>query len=143
VSETRQGKFQQFVRVGRHSLIADEPADQGGDDAGPGPYDFLAIALGACTSMTMRLYADFKKLPVEKIHVEVRHDKRYADDCKDCAEGKQAKIDHFERVIRIEGTLDDAARQKLVEIANKCPVHNTLEKGSRIATREERGSGQS
>jgi len=137
VSETRASKFQQEVRVGAHRLLVDEPVAQGGTDSAPSPYDLLAIALGACTSMTVRLYADFKKLPLEKVQVRVRHDKRHADDCKDCAESGAPKIDHFERVIKLEGPLDAAAREKLIAIANKCPVHNTLEAGSRIITKEE------
>jgi len=137
VSETRQGKFQQDVRTGGHRLLVDEPEPQGGADTGPGPYDLLAAALGACTSMTLRLYADFKKLPLERIQVFVRHNKRHMDDCKECAEGHAARIDHFERVIGLDGDLDEAARQKLLAIADKCPVHNTLEKGSQITTRED------
>jgi putative redox protein len=138
VTETRKGKFQQEVQVGAHRLIADEPTGQGGNDTGPSPYDFLSIGLGACTAMTVRLYADFKKLPLEKVEVCVRHEKRHIDDCKDCIEGKEEKIDHFDRVLRFEGDLDDETRAKLVSIANRCPVHNTLEKGARIATSEER-----
>ena len=137
VRETRQGKFQQDVRVGQHRFHVDEPEAQGGADTGPGPYDLLAAALGACTSMTLRLYADFKKLPLERVQVFVRHGKRHIEDCKECAEGQDARIDHFERLIRLDGDLDEAARQKLLAIADKCPVHNTLEKGSRIITREE------
>ncbi len=140
VTETRAGKFQQEVQTGAHRLLADEPVSQGGMDTGPSPYDFLSIALGACTSMTMRVYADFKKLPLERVQVLVRHDKRHAEDCKDCAESGSPKIDHFERTIRIEGDLDDDAREKLLAIADKCPVHNTLERGARIETKEERGS---
>jgi putative redox protein len=136
VTETRASKFQQRVRAGAHTLLADEPVAQGGTDTGPSPYDFLSIALGACTSMTMRLYADFKKLPLEKAEVLVRHDKRHAEDCQNCAEDGAPKIDHFERIIRLEGDLDDGARQKLIAIANKCPVHNTLERGARILTKE-------
>jgi uncharacterized OsmC-like protein/alpha/beta superfamily hydrolase len=140
VTETRRGKFQQDVRVGKHRLLVDEPVSQGGDGTGPGPYDFLAIALGACTSMTVRLYADLKKLPLDMVHVVVRHDKRYIGDCMECVEDKPARIDHFERIIRLDGNLDDAARQKLLAIADKCPVHNTLEKGSRILTKEDRNA---
>ena len=137
VIETRQSKFQQDIRTGQHRLLADEPEGQGGEDAGPSPYDLLAAALGACTSMTMRLYADFKKLPLHGIQILVRHDKRHMEDCKECAEGKAAKIDHFECTIRLDGDLDEAARHKLLAVADQCPVHNTLEKGSRIITREE------
>jgi putative redox protein len=137
VTETRASKFQQRVRAGAHTLLADEPVAQGGTDSGPSPYDFLSIALGACTSMTLRLYADFKKLPLEKAEVLVRHDKRHAEDCQNCAEEGAPKIDYFERIIRLEGDLDDGARQKLIAIANKCPVHNTLERSARILTKEE------
>lgn len=137
VAETRASKFQQEVRVGAHRLLADEPAGQGGTDTGPSPYGFLAIALAACTSMTLRLYADFKKLPLEKVQVRVRHNKRHAEDCENCAESGAPKIDHFERFIKLEGPLDAAAREKLIAIADKCPVHNTLEAGSRISTKEE------
>jgi len=137
VRETRHSKFQQDVRVGQHRLVVDEPYTQGGSDTGPSPYDLLAVALGACTSMTLRLYADLKKLPLERIQVFVRHAKRHIEDCKECAEGEPAMIDHFERVIRLDGDLDETARQKLLAIAEKCPVHNTLEKGSRITTRED------
>jgi putative redox protein len=136
VTETRASKFQQRVRTGAHTLLADEPVAQGGTDTGPSPYDFLSIALGACTSMTMRLYADFKKLPLDRAEVLVRHDKRHAEDCQNCAENGTPKIDYFERIIRLEGDLDDEARQKLIVIANKCPVHNTLERGARISTKE-------
>ncbi len=137
IRETRHGRFQQDIRAGRHRFLVDEPEAQGGANTGPSPYDLLAAALGACTSMTLRLYADLKKLPLERIQVFVRHDKRHIDDCKECAEGRAAGIDHFERVIRLDGDLDEAARRKLLEIADKCPVHTTLEKGSRITTREE------
>jgi putative redox protein len=89
--------------------------------------------------MTLRLYAEFKKLPLDRVHVSVLHDKRYVDDCKDCAEGKGAKVDHFERIILLDGDLDDEARQRLLAIADKCPVHNTLEAGSRITTKLDRG----
>jgi putative redox protein len=138
VTETRASKFQQRVRAGAHTLLADEPVAQGGAGTGPSPYDYLSIALGACTSMTLRLYADFKKLPLKKAEVLVRHDKRHAEDCQACAEDSAPKVDHFERVIRLEGELDEEARQKLLAIANKCPVHNTLERGARILTKEER-----
>ena len=140
VTETRAGKFQQEVQAGVHRLFADEPVSQGGTDTGPSPYDFLSIALGACTSMTMRVYADFKKLPLDRVRVAVRHNKQHAEDCKDCAESGSPKIDHFERTIRMEGDLDDEARKRLLAIADKCPVHNTLERGASISTKEERGS---
>ncbi len=141
VTETRAGKFQQKVRAGAHTVFADEPVAQGGTDTGPSPYDFLAIALGACTSMTLRLYADFKKLPLQKVEVLVRHKKQHAADCRECAEMGAPKADHFERFITLEGDLSAEDRQKLLAIADKCPVHNTLEKGARISTAEQRTSG--
>jgi uncharacterized OsmC-like protein/fermentation-respiration switch protein FrsA (DUF1100 family) len=137
VTETGAGKFQQEIRSGAHRLMADEPLDKGGDGTGLSPYALLSAALGACTAMTVRLYADFKKLPLEKVQVTVRHNKRHLDDCEGCVEEKDAKVDHFDRTLRFEGNLDDAAREKLLAIANRCPVHNTLEKGARIITRDE------
>ncbi len=137
VTETRAGKFQQEIRAGSHRFVTDEPVKLGGGGTGPSPYDFLSAALGACTAMTVRLYADFKKLLLEKVQVLVRHGKRHAEDCMECVEDRAPKIDHFERVIRLEGALDAAQREKLLAIADKCPVHNTLERGSRILTKEE------
>ena len=125
VSETREGEFTQAIAVGPHALRADEPASAGGLDSGPDPYDLLLAALGACTSMTLRLYADHKGLPLERITVRLKHDKIYAADCEDC-ETKDGKIDRIDRVIELEGALDDAQRAKLLEIADKCPVHRTL-----------------
>jgi uncharacterized OsmC-like protein/alpha/beta superfamily hydrolase len=139
VAETSQGTFLNHVVVGHHRLLADEPESVGGYDAGPGPYDFLGAALGACTSMTLRLYADRKQLPLDRVTVEVSHDKVYADDCAECVEsfvGRTGMIDRFERVIHIEGDdLTDADRGKLLIIADKCPVHRTLEHASAIVTR--------
>ncbi len=135
VSEGRKGKLDQVVSVGgRHRLIADEPVDMGGLDIGPNPYDFLLIGLGACTTMTMRMYADFKKLPLTRASVTLRHAKVHARDCADC-ETKNGKIDQIDREIRLEGPLDEAQRQKLLEIADKCPVHRTLHSEVKIATR--------
>jgi uncharacterized OsmC-like protein/alpha/beta superfamily hydrolase len=141
VAETSQGTFLNHVVVGRHRLLADEPESVGGYDAGPGPYDFLGAALGACTSMTLRLYADRKQLPLDRVTVEVSHDKVHADDCAECVDngafvGRGGMIDRFERVIHIEGDdLTDADRDKLLIIADKCPVHRTLEHASAIVTR--------
>jgi putative redox protein len=134
VQETRRGKFQQTVTVGPHRLTADEPASAGGEDTGPGPYDFLLAALGACTSMTMRLYADRKALPLDRITVMLRHSKVHAEDCAEC-ETKTGMLDRIEREVAMEGALDPEQRQKLMEIADKCPVHRTLTSEIRIATR--------
>tara|TARA_R110002110_G_scaffold12692_30_gene60406 strand:- start:7523 stop:8755 length:1233 start_codon:yes stop_codon:yes gene_type:complete len=135
VIETGQGKFQQRVASGHHRLLADEPESQGGFDSGPGPYDFLSIALGACTSMTLRLYAEHKGIELGRISVRVEHAKVHAKDCADCAEGRSGYIDRFERVIDIEGGFDPALSDKIIEIAGKCPVHRTLEKGAAVVTR--------
>jgi putative redox protein len=134
VRETRHGKFQQTVTVGPHRLTADEPSAAGGDDTGPGPYDFLLAALGACTSMTLRLYADRKALPLDRVTVALRHGRIHAEDCAEC-ETKTGLVDQIEREITMEGTLDPDQRQKLMEIADKCPVHRTLTSEIRIVTR--------
>lgn len=134
VQETRNGKFQQLISVGPHRLIADEPISVGGNDSGPGPYDYLLAGLGACTSMTMRMYAERKALPVERITVTLSHKKIHAADCDEC-ETKEGKVDRIERVIAMEGQLDADQRAKLMEIADKCPVHRTLESEISIVTR--------
>jgi uncharacterized OsmC-like protein/pimeloyl-ACP methyl ester carboxylesterase len=134
VRETRTGKFQQTVTSGPHQWLADEPAAAGGADTGPGPYDLLLSALGACTSMTMRMYADRKSLPVERITVTLKHNKIHAEDCAEC-ETREGLIDQIDRVIAIEGALDADQRRRLMEIADKCPVHRTLTSEVRILTR--------
>ncbi len=134
VREAGAGKFQQEIAIGPHRLIADEPASAGGDDTGPSPYDLLSAALGACTAMTIRMYADAKKLPLERVRVNLRHEKIHASDCSEC-ETREGRVDRIERVIELEGPLDDAARAKLLEIANKCPVHRTLHSEVVIPTR--------
>jgi putative redox protein len=116
---TRSGKFQQSISNGRHALVADEAVDLGGEDAGPAPLELLLAALGACTSMTLKLYADRKGWPLEAVEVEL----------------SQAKAtDHHEirRAIRLVGPLTDDQRARLLEIANKCPVHNVLRGPTRI-----------
>ena len=135
VSETGVGKFQQRVSSGAHRLLADEPESHGGLDSGPNPYDFLSIALGACTSMTLRMYADLKGLDLGRVSVTVDHKKVHAKDCEECAGGREGYIDRFERVIRIEGGFDPAIGEKITEIAGKCPVHRTLERSSVVVTK--------
>lgn len=138
VSETGEGKFQNLVQSGSHRLFADEPKAYGGDDTGPSPYDFLAIALGACTTMTLRLYAEHKKLPVDRISVDVDHAKVHAADCADCAESdrrRDGKIDRFERLISIDGDVDAETRERMRQIADKCPVHKTLHAGAAVVTK--------
>jgi uncharacterized OsmC-like protein/pimeloyl-ACP methyl ester carboxylesterase len=134
VRETREGKFTNQVIVGRHVIRADEPVAAGGLDTGLSPYDLLCAALGACTAMTLRLYADLKGIPLERVSVELKHEKIHATDCAEC-ETKEGKIDRVERLIGLEGNLDPAQRQKLLEIANKCPVHRTLHSEVAIPTR--------
>lgn len=134
VRETHAGKFQQEITIGPHHLLADEPASAGGDDSGPSPYDLLTAALGACTAMTLRMYADRKQLPLDRVAVNLRHGKIHAEDCAEC-ETKEGRIDRIERVIELEGPLDSAARAKLLEIADKCPVHRTLHSEVLIPTR--------
>ncbi len=125
VRETRRGKFQQEISAGAHRFLADEPVEVGGMDSGPGPYDLLLAGLGACTSMTLRLYAERKQLPLEQTSVRLRHDRIHAADCAEC-ETKDGMIDRIERAITLQGDLDAGQRARLIEIADKCPVHRTL-----------------
>jgi putative redox protein len=134
VRETRHSKFQQTVSIGPHQMLADEPVAAGGHDSGPGPYDFVLAGLGACTSMTMRMYADRKSLPLERLTVTLKHSKIHAQDCAEC-ETKEGMLDQINRVITIEGALDADQRSKLMEIADKCPVHRTLTSEIRIVTK--------
>ena len=136
VRETRHGTFEQDITAGRHHFLADEPVAAGGLDSGPGPYDFLLAALGACTSMTLRLYADRKQLPLKRTQVRLRHSRIYAADCAEC-ETKEGMLDRIERIISLEGELDAEARKRLLEIADKCPVHRTLTSEIDIRTTEE------
>ena len=135
VRETHGGKFQQEILSGPHRMLADEPVKLGGLDSGPGPYDYLLAGLGACTSMTIRLYADFKKIPLENVSVRLHHDKIHVKDCETC-DTKVNTVDHIEREITLEGPLDAEQRKKLMEIADKCPVHKTLESKIEIHTVE-------
>ncbi len=136
VAETGNGKFQQVVTVGRHTWFADEPESYGGDDTGPSPYDMLAAALGACTTMTLRMYADRKKWDLGNLSVEVSHAKVHGKDCAECDEkqASRSRIDRFERRIHVDGTVDQSEHEKLLEIADKCPVHRTMEHGSVVTT---------
>lgn len=134
VQETRKSKFNQVVTVGPHRLVADEPIAAGGEDAGPGPYDFLLAGLGACTSMTMRLYADRKSLPLDRVTVTLKHSKIYAKHCAEC-DTREGMLDQIERAIAMDGALDAEQRKKLMEIADKCPVHRTLTSEIRIVTK--------
>jgi uncharacterized OsmC-like protein/alpha-beta hydrolase superfamily lysophospholipase len=125
VRETGRGRFQQEITVGVHRFLADEPVEVGGLDSGPGPYDFVLAGLGACTAMTLRLYAERKALPLERVTVELTHSRIHAADCADC-ETKEGMLDRIERAIALRGALDAEQRRRLLEIADKCPVHRTL-----------------
>jgi len=137
VRETHAGKFQQAILTGPHRLFADEPEKMGGMNSGPAPYDYLLAGLGACTSMTIRLYAEFKKIPLQEVSVRLTHGKIHAKDCETC-DTKVSTVDRIERFITLEGALDDEQRQKLMEIAEKCPVHKSLSEGIEIVTQERR-----
>ncbi len=135
VRETGGGKFQQEIMSGPHRFLADEPVKAGGLDSGPGPYDLLLASLGACTSMTLRLYAENKKLPLQRVSVRLTHNKIHAEDCLNC-ETKEGMIDRIDRNITLEGALSADERKRLLEIADKCPVHRTLESEIEIRTVE-------
>ena len=117
--------FTTQVRAGIHYFLTDEPESMGGNDYGPTPYDYLSTALAACTSMTIQMYARRKKLPLENVETHVNYGKQHAEDCEQC-ESSSSKIEAFEREIVLKGDLDEQQRKKLLEIANKCPVHRTL-----------------
>jgi len=134
VSETGAGRYAQRIRVGRHTLNADEPRAMGGNDHGPSPYDLLLASLGSCTAMTLRMYAERKQLALRRVEVRLRHTRIHAQDCADC-ETKEGRIDRIERVISLQGELSEAQRAKLLEIADRCPVHCTLQGEIKVITR--------
>ena len=134
VVESGEGRYVQQVRAGAHALRADEPVAVGGQDTGPSPYEWLAGALGACTSITLRMYADRKQWPLERVRVTVRHRRVHALDGQEC-ENRPARLDLLEREVELTGALDETQRQRLLEIANRCPVHRTLEAGVSVRTR--------
>jgi putative redox protein len=133
VAEVGFGRYAQVVYDGKHRLTADEPEESGGLDTGPSPYRLLLSALGACTSITLRMYAERKKWPLSHVAVRLRHTKSHAKDSAG-TEKAPAKIDHIEREIELSGDLSDEQRQRLLEIANKCPVHQTLERANEVVT---------
>lgn len=118
VAENGRGRYQQSVTTGSHALIADEPASMGGADAGPAPFDYLMAALGACTSMTLRMYAERKELPLDKVTVTLTHEKAEIEG--------GGKIDRIHRHIALNGNLTPEQRERLLEIANRCPIHRAL-----------------
>jgi uncharacterized OsmC-like protein/alpha-beta hydrolase superfamily lysophospholipase len=135
VSERGTGAFAVSIQAGRHTLVGDEPLAVGGDDLGPNPYELLLASLGACTVMTLRMYARQKQWPLENTRVKLTHGKIHAVDCKDC-ETKEGKVDQIERQIELLGPLDTTQRARLMEIADKCPVHRSLHSEIRVLTSE-------
>lgn len=137
-SDTLVAIGEQGLRVdiiaGGHRLIGDEPEALGGTNTGPSPYDLLTAALGACTTMTLRMYADRKQWPLKSVVVRVTHGRMHAKDCEDC-EDKEGMLDVLSREIELGGDLDEAQRQQLLAIANKCPVHRTLTGQIRIESK--------
>jgi uncharacterized OsmC-like protein len=123
----------QNISIGPHQLQADEPFEAGGDDSGPNPYELLLAALGSCTSMTIQMYAKRKRWPLDIVRVRLKHGKIHAEDCDGC-ETKVGFVDRIEREIFLVGELTDEQRRRLLEIANKCPVHRTLTSEIRIET---------
>lgn len=119
------GFLKQEIIAGRHALTADEPEAAGGSDAGPDPYSLLLASLGACTAMTLQLYARHKQIRLEKVEVSLRHDRIYAKDCEDC-ETKEGKVDRIERYISLTGDLTNDQKNRMLQIAQRCPVHKTL-----------------
>ena len=134
VRETGAGGFQVQVMAAGTTFLADEPRAAGGLGSGPTPYDLIGSALGACTTMTIRLYADRKGMPLERATVTLEHSKIYARDCADC-ETREGMLDRIEVTIGVEGALDAEQRRKVLEIADRCPVHRTLTSEIRIVTR--------
>lgn len=130
-------KFRTELRSGRHVLVADEPKSVGGDDLGPSPYDFLAASLASCTAMTLRLYADYKKIDLAQVSVRVRHDRVHEKDCEACEQDGH-RIDRLRREVSLSGKLSDEQRQRMAEIADRCPVHKTLAGEIRIETKLKR-----
>jgi len=133
VVHTGRAHYRTEIQANGHSLIADEPEASGGTNLGPTPYDYLVAGLGACTSITLRMYADRKEWPLEDVVVRLKHQKIHADDCEDC-ESPKGKVDEIEREVELIGPLDEEQRQRLREIADKCPVHKTLHSEIKVRT---------
>ncbi len=127
-------RYSQNISVGSHVLHADEPGDSGGNDFGPNPYELLLAALGACTSMTVRMYAERKQWPLESVEVHLAHSKIHAEECAPC-DTKEGMLDRIDRDLEFAGPLTDEQKSKLLEIAQKCPVHRTLVSEIEIRTR--------
>jgi putative redox protein len=135
VVEEAESRFtQRIVAGGRHKLSADEPPEKGGRDLGPNPYELLLSALGACTSITVRMYADLKRIPLRGVKIRLRHEKVPAEECPDC-ETKEGKIDFIEQEVTLDGDLSAEQRARLMEIAGRCPIHRTLKSEVKIVSR--------
>jgi len=133
VGTTGTDGYRTEMQARHHKLVADEPASVGGEDTGPTPYEYLSAGLAACTTMTLQMYARRKDWPLEEAHVEVQHNKIHAEDCNNC-ETESGKIDRFTRTVSVTGDLTEAQRERLLEIANKCPVHRTLHSEINVVT---------
>lgn len=127
--------FQQEIVAGDHVLWADEPTDIGGDDTGPTPYELLLGALGACTSITLSMYARRKKWDLRKVNIDLEHSNDYRKDCEKCEDG-EVHLDHVTVTLSLEGELDDAQRKRLMEIAARCPVNQSLGRGMHVVHKE-------
>ena len=134
VVESGDSPLKQYLLDGRHRLIADEPRQAGGSDAGPNPYELLLMSLGACTAMTLRLYARRKQWPLERVAVRLSHGRIHAEDCADC-ETNSGFIARIERPLELDLALDAAQRARLMEIADLCPVHRTLTSEIKVLSR--------
>jgi putative redox protein len=133
VARTGRSGYRTEILANGHACVADEPESVGGTDTGPSPYELLAAALGACTTMTLRMYADRKEWPLHAVEARLEHSKIHCEDCGD-AENPRSRIDHFQREITLEGPLDEDQRRRLLEIADRCPVHRTLHSTVQVTT---------
>jgi putative redox protein len=133
VAQTKIDGFRTEVSAGNHAFLADEPLSVGGTDTGPTPYDLLSAALATCTSITLRMYARLKNIELRSATVAVRHGRVHAEDCGDC-ESATGKIDEFQRVLTLDGDLTEEQRQRMLEIADRCPVHKTLHGEIKVRT---------
>jgi putative redox protein len=131
LTSTGDEGFLTEILSGKHHLLADEPEYAGGSNLGPNPYDLLLASLGACTGMTLRMYADRKQWPLKEVKVYLEHEKRHAKDCEDC-DNPKSKLDHIDKKIELDGDLDQAQKERLLEISTRCPVHRTLSSEIRI-----------
>ena len=131
IVKTGKEGYKAEIISGNHLFFADEPVSAGGTDTGPNPYEYLLAALGSCTALTLRLYANNKKWPVDAIEVRVSHSNDYLKDCEDCPD-KEAKIEHIDIKIKLTGDLTQEQRARLLDISTRCPVHKTLESGLKM-----------